>query len=179
MIYKSRGWTPIIRWLLSIFKRITRHATCSILPCITTYEVVPYHLQFKKIILFFHFSSHWFIHCNYVATDCAKASHWIGPMDRNTYWCIWAQLGGEQHAQAVTNPVWYSLGWKAMTPLFCIILQCDYPCILLLLHTSGIYMCIITVPSGYDVKSANYFYLYTYAVLVLDTRLDVLYLKET
>ena len=40
-------------------------------------------------------------------------------------------------------------------------------------------MCIITVPSGYDVKSTNYFYLYTYAVLVLDTRLDVLYLKET
>ena len=58
-------------------------------------------------------------------------------------------------------------------------LQCDYPCILMLLHTSDIYMCTMTVPSGYDVKSTNYFYLYTYAVLVLDTRLDVLYLKET
>ena len=40
-------------------------------------------------------------------------------------------------------------------------------------------MCILIFTSGYDVKSTNYFYLYTYAVLVLDTRLDVLYLKET
>lgn len=29
-------------------------------------------------------------------------------------------------------------------------LQCDYPCILMLLYTSDIFMCTITVPSGYE-----------------------------